>query len=70
MFPRCHYTTTSFRFADEVFYFIGFPLHVVKMPCGFGNYPYLFEKIPYLIAYGGNTHDDGACLEQQILICQ
>lgn len=44
MFPRCHYTTTSFRFADEVFNFIGFSLHVVKMPCGFSNYPYLLRK--------------------------
>ena len=70
VFPHCHYTTTSFRFADEVFNFIGFSLHVVKIPCGFSNYPYLFEKIPCLVADGGNKHDDGAYLEQQILICQ
>ena len=70
MLPPYHYTMTSFRFADEVFYFIGFLLHIAKKLCGFSNPPYLFEKTPYLIAYGGNTHDDGACLKQQILICQ
>ena len=70
MFPHRHYTTISFRFADEVFYFIGFPLHIAKKLCGFSNSPYLFEKTPYLITPGGSTHDDSAYLEQQINICQ